>query len=325
LLFLKAIRFLSTNRYDVIHSHEEAAFFSNLLAWLFRTKHIYDMHSSLPRQLTNFSFGNNKLFIKLFQTLERWTLNNCDALITIGSDLAEYVEQINPHVPHQMIENLAVQANQPNDHKAAAAQLRQQLGLQDKKLVVYTGTLESYQGIDLLLACARQLYRSHPEICFVLVGGKPAQIEHWRNEVNAHQLQSTVRFIGAVPVDEVNVYVEMADILISPRTEGLSVPLKIYSYLHAEKPIVATAIDAHTLVLDSKSAYLVEPTGPAMAHAIVDLIENPTLGRQLSQQAKTLAEEKYSLNQYLTKLEKIYRALEVTLPGAARPVHSIQD
>jgi glycosyltransferase involved in cell wall biosynthesis len=325
LLFLKAIRFLMTKRYDVIHSHEEAAFFSNLLAWLFRTKHIYDMHSSLPRQLTNFSFGNNKLFVKLFQTLEKWTLNSCDALITIGSDLAEYVEKINPNVPHQMIENLAVQANDGQDHKAMASQLRQQLGLQERTLVVYTGTLESYQGIHLLLECAAQLRHSQPEVSFLLVGGKPAQLDQWRNQVSAQQLESTVRFIGAVPVDEVNSYVEMADILISPRTVGLSVPLKIYSYLHAKKPIVATAIDAHTLVLDSQSACLVEPTGQALAQGIARLVENPALARSLSTQAKILAEERYSLKHYLSRLEKIYRTLEPVTHGSTRQAHSTHD
>ena len=59
LLFFKAIMFLATNRYEVIHSHEEAAFMCMFFATIFRVQHVYDMHSSLPQQLANFNYGNH--------------------------------------------------------------------------------------------------------------------------------------------------------------------------------------------------------------------------------------------------------------------------
>src|SRR5688500_2686341 len=65
LVFFKAIQLLLEKRYDVIHSHEEASFFSMFLAWIFRTRHLYDMHSVLSKQLTNFSFGNKSIFVKI--------------------------------------------------------------------------------------------------------------------------------------------------------------------------------------------------------------------------------------------------------------------
>src|SRR5687768_14361710 len=65
LLLWKALGLLVRKRYSVIHSHEEAAFFSMLLSALFRTPHLYDMHSSLPRQLANFKFGNYRPIVKL--------------------------------------------------------------------------------------------------------------------------------------------------------------------------------------------------------------------------------------------------------------------
>src|SRR5687768_17971185 len=65
LVFFKAIHLLLVKRYDVIHSHEEASFFSMFLGWIFRTRHLYDMHSVLSRQLTNFSFGNKSIFVKI--------------------------------------------------------------------------------------------------------------------------------------------------------------------------------------------------------------------------------------------------------------------
>lgn len=58
LLFFESSLLLLRNRYDVIHSHEEAAFFAMFLGLIFRTPHLYDKHSIMPKQLKNFKMGN---------------------------------------------------------------------------------------------------------------------------------------------------------------------------------------------------------------------------------------------------------------------------
>ena len=55
LLTLSAIRRVLVGRYDAIHSHEEGGLIGVVLAALLRVPHLYDMHSSLPEQLTNFA------------------------------------------------------------------------------------------------------------------------------------------------------------------------------------------------------------------------------------------------------------------------------
>ena len=47
----------SAARYDAMHSHEEGGLIGVVLAALLRVPHLYDMHSSLPQQLTNFAFS----------------------------------------------------------------------------------------------------------------------------------------------------------------------------------------------------------------------------------------------------------------------------
>jgi hypothetical protein len=56
------------------------------------------MHSILPNQLSNFDYGNRRLIIKLFVLLEKMVLKTSDAVITVGADLEEYVQKINPDV-----------------------------------------------------------------------------------------------------------------------------------------------------------------------------------------------------------------------------------
>ena len=69
-IILWTLGLLLVNRYDFVHAHEESVFFCRFLKPIFRFKLVYDMHSSLPQQLTNFSFTKSRLLIGLFEKLE---------------------------------------------------------------------------------------------------------------------------------------------------------------------------------------------------------------------------------------------------------------
>ena len=86
-LLVKACGRLLRHRYDIIFSHEEAAFFGAALGRLGRIPHIYDMHSSLPQQLENFQFSRSRLLKKIFARMERFVLKNSQAIIVICPDL----------------------------------------------------------------------------------------------------------------------------------------------------------------------------------------------------------------------------------------------
>jgi glycosyltransferase involved in cell wall biosynthesis len=309
LLFFKAIGMLLRKKYDVIHSHEEAAFFSVFLAALFRKRHLYDMHSSLPRQLQNFDFGNVWPIIQAFRWFERVAIGSCDALITIGPDLEKYAYEIRPDVAQMMIENLPLRTTSMSRKSVEA--LREKTGIKNRLAIVYTGTFERYQGVDLLLESAKIIAAQYPEVVFVLVGGKPEQIEAAKEQVASNVLEKSMIFTGTLPIEEANQYMELADILVSPRIEGTSVPLKIYTYLHTGKPIVATNLSAHTLVLTKDTAILVEPVKEAFAAGIMALLKDRELRERIGVQAKKLAEEKYNASIYLSRLEKIYSVLSV--------------
>ncbi|HSR18392.1 MAG TPA: glycosyltransferase, partial [Ignavibacteriaceae bacterium] len=93
-IFLKMAALLTKNKYDFVHAHEEAVFFAYALKPLFRFKLVYDMHSSLPQQLTNFNFSKSKLLLKIFKGLEDTCLKKAEAVITICPDLYNYVDTI---------------------------------------------------------------------------------------------------------------------------------------------------------------------------------------------------------------------------------------
>ena len=68
LLSLTALRRALAGKYDAIHSHEEGGLIGITLSAMLGVPHLYDMHSSLPQQLTNFAFSRSTFVRRVFRT-----------------------------------------------------------------------------------------------------------------------------------------------------------------------------------------------------------------------------------------------------------------
>ncbi len=309
-VILKTLSRLMKVNYDVIHSHEEAGFFGSWLARKFGIMHLYDMHSSLPQQLTNFKFTRLGVLIKLFERLERKTIERSDALITICPELFNYVEQLFPGKRQMLIENVADNSTIFGEEPGPELDLRQQYQLNAKTIILYAGTFEPYQGLDLLIEASQAVVANDKNVKFVLVGGNPNQVANYQRKVKQHNLTEYFVFTGQVAPNLVPKFLDVADILVTPRIEGNNTPLKIYSYLRAGKPIVATNHITHTQVLNDQVAVLTDCNADAFAEGVIRVLGDESLRQSLSENARALAQEKYSYEVYLQKTRSLYHFLE---------------
>ena len=312
LVIFKAFHLLLLNRYDAIHSHEEASFFSMFLSSLFRIPHIYDMHSVLSKQLQNFSFGNKPLFIKMFTWLEERVINTAQSVIVVGNDLEQYVKSVNPDCHVVLIENVAIQSHERLIQQEFTDQIAKDLNLSGKIPIVYTGTFERYQGLDMALDCATHLIKDFPNLLFVFVGAKNTQREELAHKAKILDLDRHVTIVDAVSPEKSMAFLACSSVIISPRGDGLSTPLKLYSYMASGKPIVATNIPAHTQVLTKDMAVLVEPTSHAFAEGITWVLKNYEQAKILGSNAHKFAEENFRFDRYVEKMGSVYQFREVT-------------
>ncbi|OQX88730.1 hypothetical protein B6D60_01405 [candidate division KSB1 bacterium 4484_87] len=317
-VLLKSLKLLFKNDYDVIHTHEEAGFFGVWLAKWFKTIHLYDMHSSLPQQLTNFKFTKLGFLIKAFGSLENMTIQKSEAVITICPELFNYVDEKWPEKKQELIENVADNSLVFGEPDVTSKEIREKYDLDSKQIILYAGTFEPYQGLDLLIDASRDIVKKTDQALFVLVGGNPDQVEKYRAMAEMYGLSKYFRFTGQVTPDWVPKFVETADILVTPRIEGNNTPLKIYSYLRSGKPIVATNHMTHTQVLNSDVAMLTECTPESFSQGLLKVMQDQKLQQKISQNAQKLADEKYSYEVYVKKLSRIYAYLESQLESGEK-------
>src|SRR5256885_7981546 len=289
LLALTAIRRALSARYDVIHSHEEGGVIGALLAALLRVPHLYDMHSSLPQQLTNFAFSRSRLMKRVFLAIERFMIRRSRVVIVICPSLEETVREIEPQAHTVLIENAPGSAEDPATPAQAAA-VRRALGVADTApMVLYTGTFEAYQGLDLLFEAMAIVSRARPDARLVLAGGKPDQVARARAHARLLGLDAVVLFAGERPAGEIPSYLLAAALLVSPRSRGTNTPLKIYQYLRSGKAIVATRLLTHTQVLDEDTAILTGVTPQEYADGILAGLVDPGRAAAIGRRARAPA------------------------------------
>ena len=299
-LTLTTIRRVLSERYDAVHSHEEGSFIGIVLAGLLGIPHLYDMHSSLPQQLGNFAFSKSRLLKGAFSWMERLVIRRSKVVIVICPQLEETVRGIDRDVPTVLIENAPGSGDTPRE--GSGTRVRSALGLAaDTPIVLYTGTFEAYQGLDLLFAAARLVAAARPDVRFVLAGGRPEQIEQAKEQARAEGVAGSVVFAGQRPAEEIPEYLDAADVLVSPRSHGTNTPLKIYQYLRSGRPIVATRLLTHTQVLDDEVSFLTPATPEGFAAGILNAIADHARAHEVGVQAKRLAETKYSYEAYLNR------------------------
>lgn len=317
LLAFKTLSVGLSGRYDAVHSHEEGGIIGVVMAWLLGVPHLYDMHSSLPQQISNFGFEKAKWLAKIFDWAERIMIRRSQVVIVICPQLEVAVRDVDTNVPMVLIENAMGSGDAPTPGSGVV--IRESLGLAPgTPMVLYTGTFEHYQGLDLLFDAMPAVVAARPDVRFVMMGGEPQQVETARARVAAAGIASSVLFTGQRSASDVPAYLDAADVLVSPRSTGTNTPLKLYQYLRSGRPIVATRLLTHTQVLDDETSILTDPAPAAYARGIIDAVSDPERARAIGARAKAMADVKYSEEAYLAKTRDAMDRLAKSAAGRPR-------
>jgi glycosyltransferase involved in cell wall biosynthesis len=300
LLILQAALEITGKPYDLVFSHEEAAFAGVWISRIWRKPHVYDMHSSLPQQLRNFEFTRSPFLVSLFQGIERFVLRNSDSIIVICRDLLDTVSALGWGGKTLLVENFLEFPDAERESGAADAK-KKEFSPGGEKVVLYTGNFEPYQGIPLLLRAAQ---RVGPGAVFVLVGGTGRSLAAMKALAAELGIKDKVFFVDKVPPSEVPLFLEMADVLVSPRVSGTNTPLKVYSCLKSGKPLVATRLWTHTQLLSESRAVLAEPNAEDFAAAIEFALRSEE-ARARAEAAREWAEKEYAPARYLDKIAEV--------------------
>ena len=149
---------------------------------------------------------------------------------------------------------------------------RQRLGWQmEKKYAVYTGHLYAWKGVDALAEASQFLPE---EWRVVMVGGTSEDQVSFKRKLQEKRLDRVI-LVPHVSHAQVLTYIAAADVLVLPNSgkgayANTTSPIKLWEYLAAKRPVVASNIPAIRELIAEQEAVFVEPDEPKeLANGIV--------------------------------------------------------
>jgi len=153
--------------------------------------------------------------------------------------------------------------------------------------VGFVGTLKAWHGLEILVDAFAQLHARQPAARLLIVGDGP-EYEKLTAEAAARGLADAIHFTGAVDAAEVPGWLASMDVAVAPYPSLPNFyfsPMKVYEYMAARVPVVASRIgQLEKLIVSKVNGLLVRPgDAAALASSLERLLLDRELGRRLAE------------------------------------------
>ncbi|MFC1665199.1 glycosyltransferase family 4 protein [Pseudomonadota bacterium] len=308
-LFKCVRKLVNQNDYNLIHAVEEGAFIALYFHWRRDLPFVYDMDSSMSAQLIE-KMPWLTPFRKLFVFLEARPIKKAIHVMPMCQQLVDDAKAIGAQ-NITLLKDVSLVDPQA-ENREHCLDLRKSYNI-DCPLLMYIGNLEHYQGIDLLLSSLALVLEQNVDLKLAIIGGSDKHISFYRQQCESLSMSENVIFTGPMALEFLGQLMSQADCLVSPRIKGGNTPMKIYTYMDSNRPILATNLDTHTQVLSDKTAFLCDPTEENMARGITDLLTNRAKSEEVAAQAKRQVREEHSYEHYRHTLINAYNQIKSQL------------
>jgi glycosyltransferase involved in cell wall biosynthesis len=170
--------------------------------------------------------------------------------------------------------------------------VRERLGVDKERVVMFLGTPRAYKGVEDLAAAVGELAR--PDVVLALVGTEPGS-ETGRALAARYP---GIRLVGRVPIAEVPAYLSAADVVVVPQRESHDtrgqVPAKIFDAMALARPIVSTRVSMIPEILEGCGLLVAPGDVGGLGAAIGRLLDRPDEAGALGRAARRRAIERYS-------------------------------
>jgi len=191
---------------------------------------------------------------------------------------------------------------------ASAVNLRQKLGVKNNSAIIgIVARLSEEKDHETLLNAFKILLQKNIPAELIIVGGGHLESK-LKDLAVKFQIDQQVKFLGFR--NDISQLLAVFDVFVlSSLSEGIS--LTLLEAMSAGKPIIATRVGGNPeVVIDGMTGLKVPAKDPEqMAAAMLKLLSNRDLAKQMGEAGRKRVEEYFSLEIMVNAYEKIYRKI----------------
>jgi glycosyltransferase involved in cell wall biosynthesis len=295
--------FLRRGRFHAVHSHD---LWSNLLAipaaWLARIPIIISSRRYLA-DLEWYTPWRSAVMRVIYRLSTRVTVNSRSV-----RDLLARRDSLSP-------EKIQVLNNAVDVDRFATAQgdrehLFPGTGSHSKLIAVVANMYSRVKGHTHLISAASSVCRDIPEAIFVLIGdGK--ERPNLEQQVRQAGLEKNFLFLGSR--GDVPELLACCNLFVLP-SEAEALPNALLEAMAAGLPVVGTRVGGIPEIIRNGMDGLIVPAKDphALAEAILRILQNPRLAKQLSQAGQDMVRAHFGFDRLLAELEQLYTPAQTT-------------
>jgi len=288
------------NRYDVIHAHHVEGLLAALpAARMLNIPLVYDVHTLLESELPYYpSVMPRTMFGKIGRRVDNLLPRLADHVVAVSDDIRDAAIRSTGRSDRVSLIPNGVEPelfpNRPPGPRSAPEHL------------VYAGNLATYQGFDLLLQAFARVRASRADLRLRVM------TEDSLNGYEALAGSLGVRDaidVASVSLPELPGALAAAQVAVNPRIDCTGLPQKLLNYMAAGCPIVSFESSAKHIINETSGLVVADRDIDGMAAAMVRLLDDRALARQLGLSAQNYARTELSWPRVAERVEAVYNAL----------------
>ncbi|MCL4460051.1 MAG: glycosyltransferase family 4 protein [Chloroflexi bacterium] len=307
LLLVKSLRTAWQIKPDIIHGHlHEGAVIGYLVSRITKVPLLFDLQGSLTGELRAHNFHPERgLLYKLLGWAEGMIDHLPEVVVTQSTEMIEELKN-KFRLPAEKV-FLTLDGVDTDEFRPGldSTDLRASLNLPEgKKIVVYLGLLNEYQGVDCLIQSIPHVIARSPKVHFLIMGF-PNE-DKYQRMAERSGVGSYVTFTGRIDYKEAPRYICLGDVAISPKLGETEANGKLYNYMACGLPTVAFDTQVNREILGDLGIYAQLGDPASLAEATLTALSDGFPAEELRMKLRQRVLDHFSWDNVARRLESCY-------------------
>ena len=196
---------------------------------------------------------------------------------------------------------------------AKSSQLKRELDLEGKRVIVSVGRLVHRKGQDTLVESLPRILESYPDAHLLFVGVGP-HLQHIHKRAVQLGVLASISFVGRVQYQELPRFISVGEIFAMPsrsRLAGLEVEGLGIVYLEASAcglPVVGgLSGGAPDALLEGETGFAVDGLSPdCVSEAIIKLLDDPEMGKRMGSRGRQWIVDEWEWQHWSKRFNQLF-------------------